>query len=898
MKRIKPILLAVAFLACLAPNWAMAGGLHLGIIRAIKSAVDRLGDKLLTQTPVFTATPTFTPTETPTETTTFTPSNSPTDTATATATDTATDSATATPTDTATSTSTATATNTATSSATSTPTSTPTVTMTYTATDTATDTATSSATSTPTSTPTVTMTHTATDTPTDTATSTATSTATDTPTPTATSTATSTATDTATDTPTSTATSTATDTATATPTSTPTDTPTATPTQTSGCAGAGSSAGVLITNNNGGGIAAKAAKVHLDYNSWVKQIRFVGDSSTNCALDGALYADDGSGTKPGAMIVRSTSGSLVGAVTLTLDIPDMLLPPGDYWVAYATQASGTFPIQYPTALNPTVRLGTTLPANGSGATPDSFGIPAALDYCTSDVTFTPTFTYSPTPTQTSGCAGFPATINHGLSDGSGNNPIALASRVDLGVNAYVKRVRITGNSSGINCSVRAAIYSDNGSGTAPVSLLTLSSVASLTGPTTVVLDISDIYLPAGSYWVAYEFQGGTWPFDSTNSTPTYYMGTTFSPVVSGGFSYPFSMPYILDFCSNDFTATPTGTPTQTVTDSPTQTPTRTATSTPTDTATASPTHTPTSSPTDTATGTSTNTITQTATATPSGTPTRTFTPTFTFTPTATNTAVYPWSLNIAGSAPNTILDVSYVAVNGSSPVTVYVSGPNAFQVQYYNGSTGAYIGSWPDGHNVEGLAVNSAGTSIFTADGYDGTGVSIVRTDLVGGNPFAWKVTGLGGAADLKVDPYTGNVWVGGGASVFCYAPTGGSALVNFTVSGSVAAFAFDANYVYVFDGGTLGWYNKSTGSFVNNQGVSGWDYITNDAAGNFLVSDSVIPGVRKLNPSRVQLTQWGSAGSGNGQFNYPTGIAVDSAGNVYVGDAAGTNRVEKFAPF
>src|ERR1700722_16016746 len=62
------------------------------------------------------------------------------------------------------------------------------------------------------------------------------------------------------------------------------------------------------------------------------------------------------------------------------------------------------------------------------------------------------------------------------------------------------------------------------------------------------------------------------------------------------------------------------------------------------------------------------------------------------------------------------------------------------------------------------------------------------------------------------------------------------------------------------------------------------------DSSNNIYVTEwdnSVV----KLASGGLYLTQWGSFGSGNGQFEDPSGIAVDSSNNIYVADGSGLNE-------
>ena len=66
------------------------------------------------------------------------------------------------------------------------------------------------------------------------------------------------------------------------------------------------------------------------------------------------------------------------------------------------------------------------------------------------------------------------------------------------------------------------------------------------------------------------------------------------------------------------------------------------------------------------------------------------------------------------------------------------------------------------------------------------------------------------------------------------------------------------------------------------------------DKNGNVYVVDQANSRIEKFTSNGSYLSQWGSTGSGNGQFLAPTGIAVDTLGNVYVTDT-GNHRVQKF---
>jgi len=66
------------------------------------------------------------------------------------------------------------------------------------------------------------------------------------------------------------------------------------------------------------------------------------------------------------------------------------------------------------------------------------------------------------------------------------------------------------------------------------------------------------------------------------------------------------------------------------------------------------------------------------------------------------------------------------------------------------------------------------------------------------------------------------------------------------------------------------------------------------DSSGYVYVSDSGNHRIQKFAKNGTFISAWGTPGSGAGQFNNPSGIAINLSGNIYVSDF-GNDRVQKF---
>ena len=131
-----------------------------------------------------------------------------------------------------------------------------------------------------------------------------------------------------------------------------------------------------------------------------------------------------------------------------------------------------------------------------------------------------------------------------------------------------------------------------------------------------------------------------------------------------------------------------------------------------------------------------------------------------------------------------------------------------------------------------------------------------------------------------------------------------GIAGVAFDGTGNLYVTEFDDDRIYKYS--ASGKQLAQWGEHGSGPGqLDGPEKLAFDAQGNLYVTEvgaASIDGsmggnnrIQKFSPTGVPLAQWGTLGSGPGQFNTPVGIAVDRQGDIYVADVA-NHRIQKLS--
>jgi sugar lactone lactonase YvrE len=243
----------------------------------------------------------------------------------------------------------------------------------------------------------------------------------------------------------------------------------------------------------------------------------------------------------------------------------------------------------------------------------------------------------------------------------------------------------------------------------------------------------------------------------------------------------------------------------------------------------------------------------------------------------------PYGVTVDSSGNVFVADTDNGKIRKITPdgvVTTFAGGGSTFTDG--TGTSASFSGPY-------GITINLTGT-FFVAD----TGGLKIRkitpegvvTSLAGISGYPGSTDGAGasarfyGPAGVAVDS-SGNVYV---------ADAGNRKIRKITPDGFVSTFAGTGISGSLDGDGTLATFSSPYG-------------ITIDANGNIYVGDSRNNKIRKISPVAVVTTLAGSgtAGSTDGlgttaSFNFPTGVATDSSGNILVADRS-NNKIRKITP-
>lgn len=206
---------------------------------------------------------------------------------------------------------------------------------------------------------------------------------------------------------------------------------------------------------------------------------------------------------------------------------------------------------------------------------------------------------------------------------------------------------------------------------------------------------------------------------------------------------------------------------------------------------------------------------------------------------------------------------------------------------------------------ASGIAADPSG-NVFVTDNSNG---SIQKFDA--GGAFLTRWQSPNGSPQAAAADNCGNVYAIDGSSIVKFTDAG-QPLTQWGVplfpSGvpmlpifNPDAVAVDSacNNVYVIDHhGSVVVNFSSTGAFVklwDRFDLQFPDGIAVDRAGNVYVANTFHDNIVKFDSSGNVITRWGTTGTGEGQFQHPYGVAVDASGNVYVADTD-NHRIQVFS--
>jgi sugar lactone lactonase YvrE len=193
-------------------------------------------------------------------------------------------------------------------------------------------------------------------------------------------------------------------------------------------------------------------------------------------------------------------------------------------------------------------------------------------------------------------------------------------------------------------------------------------------------------------------------------------------------------------------------------------------------------------------------------------------------------------------------------VDGTGSVAAF-NGPDATAV---DGSGNVYVAD-SSNHTIRKITSAGVVTTLAGTPGVSGTADG-TGTSAQFNTPWGVAVDG------------SGNIYVG---------DSGNSTIRKVTPAGVVTTFAGSAgNYIEADGSGTSAALNGPSG-------------LAFDTSGNLFVADQYGDTIRKITPAGMVTTlsgSWRQTGTSDGtgsaaRFDSPTGLAVDSAGNVYVAD-------------